>query len=271
MLKKTIKEIIDRLLIFIIGKIKSQEFYERIYRSSLDFMNFGRGAYPEESGEIFVLNYIKNSLKKEIGPINILDVGANVGNYTLLLNKSFNDVNANIFAFEPSEKTYKRLHSNTSGVKNIKAYNFGFGEKNGKFTFYSDTDNSSHASLYNARLDYYNIELKEAEVVEIKTIDSFCQENNIRRIHFLKLDVEGYEFSILRGAQNVLFNNTIDFIQFEFGTYNIASKTYFQDFYYLLSQKYKIYRILRNGLYPIKRYDPLYEIFVTTNYLAQKR
>lgn len=69
----------------------------------------------------------------------------------------------------------------------------------------------------------------------------------------------------------MLNDGIIDFIQFEFGGCNIDSRTYFQNFYYLLNTKYQIYRILKNGLYSIKKYRETQEIFVTTNYLAQRK
>jgi hypothetical protein len=66
----------------------------------------------------------------------------------------------------------------------------------------------------------------------------------------------------------MLKGNKIKFIQFEFGGTDIDARVFFRDFYFLLSPKYNIYRILKNGLYPIKVYKESEEIFITTNYLA---
>lgn len=73
---------------------------------------------------------------------------------------------------------------------------------------------------------------------------------------------------VLKGAKDLIGKNSIDFIQFEFGGANIDSRTYFQDFYYLLTPYYKIYRILKDGLIAIDAYKEIYEIFLTTNFLA---
>lgn len=62
----------------------------------------------------------------------------------------------------------------------------------------------------------------------------------------------------------------IDYIQFETGC-NVDSRTYFRDFFYLLEQKYKIYRVLKDGFYPIKKYGWEHEIFVGANYLAVRK
>ena len=75
----------------------------------------------------------------------------------------------------------------------------------------------------------------------------------------------------LQGAIELINNKKIDYIQFEFGGTNIDSKTYFRDFYYLLNSNYKIYRILKDGLFEISTYKETYEIFSAINYLAIKK
>jgi hypothetical protein len=75
----------------------------------------------------------------------------------------------------------------------------------------------------------------------------------------------------LNGANQMLQLGKIDFIQFEFGGCNIDSRTFFRDFYHLLNEKYKIYRILKNDLIEINQYSEMNEIFITTNYLAELR
>jgi hypothetical protein len=109
------------------------------------------------------------------------------------------------------------------------------------------------------------------EEIKLTTIDLYCKKNNIEQIHFLKLDIEGHELNALNGAKNMIEKGKIDFIQFEFGGCNIDSRTYFQDFYYILKDKYKIYRILKDGIYELPDYKETYEIFITINYLAIRR
>ena len=108
------------------------------------------------------------------------------------------------------------------------------------------------------------------EEIKIKTIDSYCDEHAIKTINLLKLDIEGHELDALKGAKRMLSSGAIDFIQFEFGGCNIDSRTYFQDFYYLLKDDFRFFRILKDGLFPIKSYKEEYEVFITTNFLAEK-
>lgn len=175
--------------------------------------------------------------------IILFDVGANVGTYTVLLNQDFND-NSKIFSFEPSKFTYKILTQNTQQFENVKLYNFGFGDKNASFTLYSNKERSGISSLFKRRLDHFNIDMDIKEDIEIKTIDNFCNDNNIAGIDFLKLDIEGNELKALNGAKAMLENHKVNYIQFEFGGCNIDYRTYFQDFNYLLKDNYHIYRIV---------------------------
>ena len=66
-------------------------------------------------------------------------------------------------------------------------------------------------------------------------------------------------------------DNRIRFIQFEFGGCNIDSGTHFQHYFYYLNKKYKIYRILKDGLYEMKNYLERNEVYISTNYFAELR
>ena len=177
---------------------------------------------------------------------------------------------AQIHAFEPSLRTFEMLQKNVNSDI-VKLNNIGCSDKNQTMSLYSDKNGSSLASVYNRSLNYYGISMKESEQSKFIRIDEYCQKNNIEHIHLLKLDIEGHELFALKGAQEMIDNNNIDLIQFEFGGCNIDSKTYFRDFYNFFHDKYDIYRILQKGLYKIDQYSVYLEIFVTVNYLAIRR
>ncbi|GHV56141.1 hypothetical protein AGMMS49579_20380 [Spirochaetia bacterium] len=75
---------------------------------------------------------------------------------------------------------------------------------------------------------------------------------------------------VLEGAKHMIQSGNIDFIQFEFGGCNIDSRTYFQDFFYALKDRYRIYRIIRDGLFEIKAYREMYECFMNSNFFAER-
>ncbi|WP_406684234.1 FkbM family methyltransferase [Seonamhaeicola sp. MEBiC1930] len=254
------------------NKIKGQKQYQALFEDlhhiSLQGMNIGGWTNTSNSGEKNALHYVFDKLK-ERDNLTLFDVGANIGNYSFLMGEVFNK-NHKIFSFEPSKSTFEKLAQSTQQLENISLFNFGFGDKNTSLTLFSNKEMSGLASLYNRRLDHFNISMDIKEEIKIKTIDSFCAENDITQIDFLKLDIEGNELKALNGAKKMLDGHKVDFIQFEFGGCNIDSRTYFQDFYYLLKEDYYIYRIVKDGLYKINHYKEIYEAFTTTNYLAER-
>jgi FkbM family methyltransferase len=256
------------LLSPILGKKKFQILFENLYKMSLLGMNMSGGSNYNDSGEKFTLDYINKKFKKNDNLI-LFDVGANIGGYSILLNKIFG-AKSKVYSFEPSLNTFLKLKENTKNIPEIKIHNIGLGNNITKSSLFTNLDESGLSSLYKRRLNHFNIELNKKEEVDIKTIDLFCEENKINHINFLKLDVEGHENHVLQGATRMLKSGKIDYIQFEFGGCNIDSKTFFQDLYYLLKDDYKIYRILKDGLFPITQYKEIYEVFSTTNYLAEK-
>ena len=262
------KSFFKKLLNPFLGNVRYQKLFEYLHQLSLYGMHIGRGGSKDDSGEGVAIKYIQQKLKDE-KQVTVFDVGANIGSYTILLNSILKD-ELRIFSFEPSKKTYQTLVENTKQLSNVSAYNFGFGNEEAKLTLFSNKDESGLASVYHRKLDHLHIDMNKTEEIEIKTIDGFCEQNNINHIHFLKIDVEGHEMKVLEGARNIINSKNIDFIQFEFGGCNIDSRTYFQDFFYLLKDDYTIYRIVRNGIYPIKTYKEIYEAFMTTNYLAER-
>ena len=87
-------------------------------------------------------------------------------------------------------------------------------------------------------------------------------------IDFLSIDLEGHEYDVLIGSKNMLESKKIGIIQYEFGGCNIDSRTYFQDFWYLLNNNYYIYRLLKNGLKKIRQYEEEQERFLTSTFLS---
>lgn len=262
------KNLFKKLLNPLLGNIKFQPLFEFLQQLSLYGMHVGRGGSKDDSGEDIAIKYVAEKLKGEKQVI-VFDIGANIGSYSVLLNDVLKE-KGKIFSFEPSQITFKKFQENTKGISTISAYNFGMGSEDAILTLFSNKEGSGLASVYHRNLEHLDIDMNKSEAIEIRTVDGFCSNNHIEHIHFLKIDVEGHEIKVLEGAKAMLDAKQIDFIQFEFGGCNIDSRTYFQDFYYLLKDKYHLYRIVRNGLYPIKQYKEIYEAFLTTNYLAER-
>ena len=233
------------------------------------------GAYishvPEKNGEVFLIEHILPHLFKPGAQLTFFDVGSNVGHYAIGLRKYFPD--ARIYAFEPVKGTYDLMINNASDFR-IDTYNLGLGDKQGIATIFNETNNTNTelASLYR---DVFNVtDEREDEITShqfaIDTIDNFCSKKQIKNINFLKIDVEGHELLVLKGALKMLGQKAIDVIQFEFNMHNVYSRVYLRDFYLLLND-FEIFRIRQNGLISLGAYNSVNEIFLLQNFLAVRK
>lgn len=256
----------NNIFLFLFARTYFQTFFSILHKMALAGMNYGGGASVGSSGELYTLEYLRTHADKPV----IFDAGANIGDFAQATLTVFGE-GSRVYCFEPAKATYKKLLKRVRDNDNITAVNSGLSSKAGNHTLYENDKASGFASVYSRRLDHYNISLNKKETIKLETIDAFCKTNKIKHIDLLKMDVEGHEFAVLQGAESMLSKRAITMIQFEFGGCNIDSRTYFQDFFYLLHPKYRIYRLLQNGMHPIDQYRELDEIFVNTNYLAVLR
>lgn len=130
----------------------------------------------------------------------IIDVGANFGSLAIPFAKIAPD--AKIFAFEPNPVTAKALRRNVvnNGVKNVSIIEAAVSDLDGTLHFSDSGDPATNKIL--------PVEASEGLVVKARSLVSFCQEHEIDRIDFLKIDVEGAELLVLEGGK-LLFERGI--------------------------------------------------------------
>jgi len=197
-----------------------------------------------------------------------IDVGANKGLYSRELLKQYANTITELHVFEPSKEladNYLSFEDSRVRVNNIALSNFS-----GLASLYKSAGDSGLSSLTKRRLDHFSVKMDRVEEIMATTLDAYVAQNSIKSIDLLKMDVEGHEFDVLSGAKQCLDENLINCIQFEFGGCNIDTRVFFQDFWYLLVEKYgfRMYRITPMSVVPVKRYAELDEIFLTTNFIA---
>ena len=196
----------------------------------------------------------------------VLDVGANVGAWTAAIVASA--PGATVYSFEPSAAAFAALANRFVGDERVHLVMTAVGDEVGTARLWADAPGSGLGSLSKRRLDHFDIDFSHSEEVPVLTLDSWHLEHPVRPV-LLKMDVEGHELAVLRGATEALMS--VEVVQFEFGGCNIDSRTYFQDFYYFFQEAgFRLYRLGPKGLDPVERYSELDEVFTTTNYFAQR-
>jgi FkbM family methyltransferase len=204
----------------------------------------------------------KSGISKPI----VLDIGANVGKYSEAILKV--NPHATIFAFEPSAVSRKKLEQKFNGNNKVKVIPLALGDLVSTKTLWSDIYGSSLSSLTKRNLDHIGLSFDKKEQVEVVTLDSWTNTSRIIP-DLIKIDVEGHELDVLRGGVETLSLARV--VQFEFGGCNIDTRTFFQDFWYLLTGVgFIIYRISNSRTIRILNYSEEDEYFSTTNYLAVK-
>lgn len=165
----------------------------------------------------------------------IFDVGANVGKMSLYFNKQF--PHSKIVSFEPIKNTFQLLENNTKNYQNISCFNHALGNSNTSKQIQLNNNSEQNSLLDLINTNNQNIS-QNLEVINIKTIDSFCSEENINKIDILKTDTEGFDFEVLQGAEKFLNDTNISFIISEVG-FNLSDKrhTFFPLIYDYLYQK----------------------------------
>ncbi len=223
----------------------------------------------KRSGEEFLLNEI---LPKSMGsdkPV-LFDVGAHVGEYSTLLREAF--PSAKIFSFEPSEAPFQALKK-ISSAKKLDIHQVALSSESGDAEIYYDKSDPGNqlASLHRGVIsDLHRAPSTSAAKVRTTSIDDFCAQKNIGYIDFLKIDTEGHELEVLRGAHGMIENKKIGMIQFEFNEMNVISRVFLKDFYDVLSN-FDLYRLNEGGLIDIRTYDGRNEIFKFQNIVAMPK
>jgi len=261
-------KVINRL--FGYSKAKSKYFQSWKYLHTISLQGMGRkqGSAVEISGEE---NALKNVIQSAEDQIVIMDVGANKGDYTSMICKqpSFQK-NIAIHLFEPSlfnkDVLQKKFNATNFQKHTFFVNQLALSDENGSSFLYTDSEGSDLASLINLNTSVRKFDDSKKERVQTITLDEYCKSHNVNSIDLLKIDVEGAEYKVLKGAHELLEKNQIKNIQFEFGTGNITSRIFFCDFWNLLSAKYNFFQIMSDGLIPIRKYSIDMEIFQTTNF-----
>lgn len=234
-------------------------------------MNVGRGGRVSESGELWLLRELDRRLwSKRPGPVVVFDVGANSGDYAVAVRRLLGD-ELILHAFEPSAHAFAKLERACPPSSNVHLHKFGLSDETATVTLYGDAPGSGLGSLYARELAHVDIPYSAQERVELKGFGEFMREAKVDRIDLLKLDVEGHELAVLRAAKDVLAEARVDVIQFEFGGCNIDSRTYFRDFWLLLSPHFELFRLAPRGLVHLPKYREIHENFITTNFVAMRK
>jgi FkbM family methyltransferase len=143
----------------------------------------------------------------------VFDVGANIGQTSLKVLAHF--PNAEVYSFEPHPDTFRTLAAGLKG-RRAEAVNLALSDKSGKaelFTYETDLINSlTPTATFAVQFGKRGKKIP----VQVSTVDEFCSSRNINAIDVLKVDTEGCDLEVLKGATLALKSRKVRFVYTEF-------------------------------------------------------
>lgn len=185
-------EIQDDLLLFTTRKDTIKLVFNGLDRRGVPFDILNFDAYEKEDEFILFSQLKENAV--------ILDIGANIGWYSLLFSKRLPQ--SKIYAFEPIQDTYEHLIKNIAlnQISNILPFNLGLSEKEGFSTYYYFPEGSVLASEKNL----INYPKAKEIICRVDTLDKFMFTKKLDKLDLIKCDVEGAELSVIKGGLNTI-------------------------------------------------------------------
>jgi FkbM family methyltransferase len=153
-------------------------------------------------------------VRKALRPgMTFVDVGANVGYYTALAAHLVGPTGT-VFAFEPSDYAHPRLAKmvETSRLKSVRIIKCGLADAAGERFLYGAVDEEP-CELHTATM--VPSDNPQRALVPIETLDNVAEQLNIMHIDLMKIDVDGLEPLVLKGASNLIASGRISNILME--------------------------------------------------------
>lgn len=168
-----------------------------------DFLND-----PSRNGEYWL---VESVLSVANDCDTILDVGANKGEWSARVLSAANagGKKVRLIAFEPCSATRQMLHGRLGATSGFTICDSALSSSEGYADFFSNGAGSGTNSLSAASGS-------SSERVRLTTLDKFVDENHIHHLRMVKIDTEGFDFSVLVGAKETLSRGGVDVVQFEY-------------------------------------------------------
>ncbi len=183
-------------------------------------------------------------------PRVIFDVGAHLGQTTLHFRKVF--PSANVHSFEPFPENFRKLALKTKGKDRIYINQTALGGTTGFVNMKEGYSDQAHSICPKTALEKVPAGKGKMPKVKLDTIDSYLNKECISKIDLLKIDVEGYELEVLKGAANALEEGRVQAIlaECDFDP-NDSQHTYFNDLWnFMMTKNFSFF-----GLYDVIHYE----------------
>jgi FkbM family methyltransferase len=201
--------------------------------------------------------------------IHVLDVGANVGRWSSAMLVAARQGgrlgDLRLRAFEPSSYTFGRL-SEELGGQPVSLHQVALSERSGSTVLHVMAPGAGINSLHEPSRPLAGATTEE---VATTTLDACAEHAALDQITLVKIDTEGHDLAVLRGARKLLAEHRILAAQFEYNHRWIAARSYLRDaFELLVPLGYRLGKLTPRGVEFYPGWDADLETFVEGNYVA---
>jgi FkbM family methyltransferase len=192
---------------------------QRYQAVSLSEYHYLRDGNPEDHESALIERILQPGM-------TVVDVGANHGMFSLEAAHLIG-ATGTVHAFEPTPGTRELLLNNlaANGISTVNVFSSALSEKPGTALLRVHKEMSGLNTLASKDVTWNRQTLVADEIVEVKvtTLDAHTTEQGVDHIDFLKIDVEGFELGVLRGARKLLSEKRADLILLEIGDVTCAT------------------------------------------------
>lgn len=262
-MKKLLKNIAGRIqkqaghsaaCVWLAGKVRNQCM--GVIKASLN-----DGIDPLSNGEDMLVSHLAPASKV------FIDVGANVGNWARRFANLMEMPKFGILV-EPNPTALQYLERTVSGFPcQVHVLEAAVSLASGTVLFYSEPDAGETSSLVQG----FSSKSANAINVEVTTIDQIMEDFAIQKCDFLKIDAEGYDLKVIKGAVRSLESQRIEVLQFEYNApWATAGSTLVEAIDFLDHKGYEVFLLLKDGLHRLE-YEDYGEYFGYSNFVAVRR
>ena len=243
----------------------------RVVRAARFVLRLSRLDVPNDmatNGESWLQGQIL-SLSSVGEKIHVIDVGANVGRWSTEMIEAARRVgrldDLDLHAFEPSQYTFSRLSAAMAG-RTATLKQMALSDREGSSTLHVVTAGAGRNSLH----QQFSESLPgTTEQVTTTTLDSYMCAIAQDRVSLLKVDTEGHDLAVLRGARRLFAEHCVEIAQFEYNYRWMDARSFLRDaFDFFEPLDYRIGKVTPRGIEFYPHWDPELETFVEGNYLA---
>jgi FkbM family methyltransferase len=202
-------------------------------------------------------------------PVVVVDVGANVGRWSgsmfAAAERAGRLAELNLHAFEPSAYTFTRLSEQLDGQR-VALRRAAVSDRPGTSTLHVTAPGAGTNSLHPQHCAPVNLATEE---VATTTLDAYAESAGLGHITLVKIDTEGHDLAVLRGAQGLLGGRRVSIAQFEYNHRWIYARSFLRDaFDFLEPLGYRLGKLTPRGIEFYPGWDADLETFVEGNYVA---